>query len=186
MKNLHKVLSCFVLLCCFHFAYAQQQPIAKYSASVENRPGSSRGLVPITINIYSYTPDDEVKKYAEALKTGGQDALDKAIWNVKRGHVTQVGGVGLDINYAREIDTPNGKMIRMVSSRPMSIYEFGRNVPSTDYPFGVIEITVGKDGKMTGKVIGAAKLKLTPDNILQIETYGSRSARLLSVKQDVK
>jgi len=184
MKDFRNLMCSLISLFCFtlHFAYAADQPIAKYSASIENRPGSSRGLVPITINIYSYTPDEEVKKLAETLKTGGQDALDKSIWDVKRGHVAQVGGVGLDINYAREIETPNGKMIRMISSRPMSFYEFSRNVPSTDYPFGVIEITVGKDGKLTGKIIGAAKLELAADNILQIKTYGSRSARLLSVK----
>ena len=184
MKN-RNIIYCVVFFVCvvFQFAYAEDQPIEKYSASIENRPGSSRGLVPITIKIYSFTPDDVVKKLAETLKTGGQDGLDKAIWDVKVGHVEQVGSVGLDINYVRKFDTPNGQMIRMVSSRPMSFYEFSRNVPSTDYPFGVIELTTGKDGKLTGKIIGAAKLELTADNILQIKTYGSRSARLLNVKK---
>jgi hypothetical protein len=185
MKNFPTVMCSLISLLCliFQFGYADNEPIEKYSASIENRPGSARGLVPITISVYSYTPEEEVAKLAAALKSGGQDALDKAIWDVKRGHVTQVGGVGLDVGYIRALDTPNGKMIRMITSRPMSFYEFGRNVPATEYPFGVLELTTGKDGKMQGRIIGAAKLTLSADNVLQIETYGSRSARLLSVKK---
>ena len=162
---------------------AEEKAIEQYSASIMI-VGSAKGRTPITIRIFSYTPDEEVAKLAELLKTKGQDAVADAIWKTARGHIAPVGGVGIDINYARVLNTEKGKVIRMVSARQMPFWEQSSGRPSTDYPFSILDLTIGSDGRMEGKVIAKAKVEINKENVLQLNSYGSQTIILNNIKKD--
>src|SRR5262249_30849583 len=139
---------------------ADDKVIESYSASLANMQGAGRGPVQIKLLVYSYTPDEEVQKLAQTLKTGGQDAVEKALWNTQRGKVAPVGALGVDVNYVRVLNSDKGKIIRMVTARPMSFLELRNNGRSTDYPFGIVELVIGNDGKIEGSMIAAAKIEV--------------------------
>ena len=161
---------------------AEEKPIEEYSASI-TMIGSARGPTTIAIRIYSYTPEEEVAKLAELMKTKGQDAVADAIWNVARGQIAPVGELGMDINYIRAVNTDKGKTIRMATARQVPFWEQSSGRPSTDYPFSIIELTFGNDGKILGSVIAKAKIEINKDNGLEVKSYGSDSIRLLSIKK---
>lgn len=161
---------------------AEEKPIEEYSASI-TRIGSAKGPTTIAIRIYSYTPEEEVAKLAELMKTQGQDAVADAIWNVARGHIAPVGDVGMDINYVRAVSSDKGKTIRMATARQMPFWEQSSGRSSTDYPFSIMELTIGNDGKIVGSVIAKAKIEINKDNGLEVKSYGSDSVRLMSIKK---
>ena len=188
MKNLPYFLFALVLLFWAgsfsrNVYAAEDQAIESYSASV-SRIGSAKGPMPITIRIYSYTPDEDAAKLAEMLKSHGQETVADAIWKVQRGNITPVGGVGIDVNYIRVLQSDKGKIIRMVTARQMSFLELKRSGLSTEYPFGILELTIGTDGKIGGTVIAAAKIQFNKDNVPEVKSYGSDSVRLLNIRKD--
>ena len=163
-------------------AYSDDKPIETYSATLTSLD-SAKGPTRVTIRILSYTPDEEVAKLANLLKTKGQYEVNKEIWNVVRGHIAPVGGLGIDLNYIRAFNTDKGKMIRLVSSRQMSFLEMKINGRSTDYPFSIVELTFLDNGKIEGSIIGAAKVELSQDNVLNVESYGSDRLRLINISK---
>lgn len=190
MKNFQYVVFGLIVLFCaawasFDVYAAEDKAIESYSASVE-RIGSARGPMPISIRIYGYTSDEDAVKLAETLKSLGQDAVADAIWKTAKGYIAPVGGVGIDINYIRVLKSDKGQTIRMVTARQMSFLEIKRSGLSTEYPFGVLDLTIGNDGKMEGKVIAAAKIQFNKDNAVEIKSYGSDSVRLLNIRKDSK
>ena len=176
------LIFCGALL--FRIVYAaEDQAIESYSASV-TRMGSAKGPTPITIRIYSYTSDEDAAKLAEMLKSRGQEAVADSIWKVKKGHIAPVGGVGMDVNFIRVLKSNKGQTIRLVTARQMSFLELKRSGLSTQYPFGILDLTVGNDGKIEGRIIAAAKVQFNKDNVVEVKSYGSDAIRLLNIKKD--
>lgn len=164
-------------------AQADDKVIESYNATITMLGGPGRGPIPIRILIYSITPEDEVAKLAETLKSGGQDALVDALDKTpQRGRISPVGQLGNDLNYVRVINTEKGRVIRMLSNRNMSFLELTRGGRSTDYPFGIVELVIGNDGKIEGTVIGGAKIEVK-DNALEVESFGIQPLRLMSIKK---
>lgn len=164
-------------------AAAEDQAIESYSASV-TRMGSAKGPMPISIRIYAYTSDEDVAKLSEMLKSRDQEAVADAIWKVKMGHIAPAGGVGIDVNFIRVLQSDKGKIIRLATARQMSFLELKRSGLSTEYPFGILELTVGNDGKIEGTITAAAKIQFNKDNVLEVKSYGSERLRLLNIRKD--
>lgn len=164
-------------------AQADDKVIESYNATITMLGGPGRGPIPIRILIYSITPDAEIAKLAETLRSGGQDALVDALDKApQRGRISPVGQLGNDLNYVRVLNTEKGRVIRMISNRNMSFMELTRGGRSTDYPFGIVELVIGNDGKIEGTVIGGAKIDVK-DNALEVESYGIQPLRLMSLKK---
>lgn len=157
--------------------------IESYSATITMLGGPGKGPIPINILVYSITPDEDVARLINIMKTGGQDALVDAFdKEPQRGRISPVGRLGNDLNYIRAIDTPKGRILRMVSNRNMSFMELTNAGRSTDYPFGILELVIGSDGKIEGTAIGGAKLEVK-DNTLEVESYGIQPLRLMNLKK---
>ncbi|PWT89879.1 MAG: hypothetical protein C5B54_08220 [Acidobacteria bacterium] len=162
---------------------ADEQPIESYSASISSMGGSSRAPTPVNIRIFSYTSDEDRERLAEMLKTKGQDAVADAIFKVVKGKITPVGGVGMDINYIRALQTDKGKTIRLACARQMSFFEQNQAGLSTEYPFTIVDLTFGNDGKIEGTIVAKASVQLNKDNVVDIKSYGSDRLRLLNIKK---
>ena len=145
--------------------------------------GGAAGMVSLSIMIDSFTPDEEVLKLAEILKSQGPDALAKAIDKTQRGRIAPVGRIGNDINVARSFQTEKGRVIRLVSNRPLGFLELRRGGRSTDYQFSVLEIIFDEKGEGQGVAIGAAKIKFNKENQLEVEQLGTYTTRITNVRR---
>ncbi len=67
----------------------------------------TRGL---TLTIDGYTSDADALRYAEILKSKGQDALLKAVGHEKKGSFALDGELGRDPNTVRVHSIPAGKL----------------------------------------------------------------------------
>ena len=187
-RSLHVVLS--LILCCASAALLLQasgeekekkkKQREEYNATAIVTSGGA-SMVSFTILIDSFTPDDEVLKLAEILKAQGPDTLAKAVDKTQRGRIAPVGRIGNDINVARSFQTEKGRVIRLVSNRPLGFLELRRGGRSVDYQFSVIELTLNEKGEGEGVALGAAKIKFNKDNRLEVENYGQSAIRITNV-----
>ena len=156
-----------------------------YSATAFGVAGAAAGQsVSLTIYIDDYTTDAEAHELAQTLKTGGSDAVLKAMDKIKpkKGRIAVVGRTGQEISIIRSRPAGKGqRRIFLVLDRPISFLELRQGTRSRDYEFGVIELLVDEKGKGSGTALVAAKIKFTKQDTLEIEHYGVDPVRLVNV-----
>ena len=124
----------------------------------------------------------------------GQDALLRALQKMPdHGRISIPGWQGPDPHNARlgwvlhyAYETPGedgGYRIGIATDRYIGMWE-ARNQPRTiDYPFSLLELRVGKDGKGVGKMAVATKIDYDKKKKqIVLENYSSEPVRLNEVK----
>ena len=122
------------------------------------------------------------------LKTGGQDKLLRALQNVKprTGFIRLPNSLGWDLRYARDNVQPDGtRQIVIATDKPVSFAAAARAAESTDYPFTILEMRMGKDNKGEGRMLARSAIA-TKDGRLQLENYGNEPIKLSLITQEVK
>lgn len=143
----------------------------------------------VTINIESYSSDQDARALQAALLDGGPDALLKALEKMKPiGRIERVGTVSFyDFKFIRSVSTPTGRQIIAVTDRPIGFLEAYFAGRSTDYKFGILQIDLKDDkkGKEEGEgaLIYAAQIKALDGDKFEIENFGVDPIKLMGVRQ---
>ncbi len=139
---------------------------------------------PFTLTIKGQTSNDEAARNIEILRSGGQDALLRAIHKQDLGQFAVEGNVGRPINVIREHRTDHGRKITFVFERWLRMFELRYGTRSEDYPFTFGELYIDDDGKGEGSIIPAAKIYFDKkeDNTIAVENFGIYPARLANVR----
>ena len=119
------------------------------------------------------TPDDQ-KTLIDAFERSGQDGLVDVLEHMKsKGRVRFAsGGVGNDVKYIIELPSDNGRRLRLVTDRNIAFAEAYAGTRSQEYSVGAIELLLTPDGKGSGTVLPACKMKVDKKtNKIDIETY---------------
>lgn len=167
----------------------------KFSALAHLPSGAGRRMVGagatgnVDLYVNHYTSDEEAKTLAALLVQAGPDALLKALEKIKsKGKVTLTGQVSFyDLKIIRSHKTPTGRRIYAVGDRPIRFLEAYAGNPSTDYPFGILqlELKTKENGKEEGEgaLIYSAKIKVLDGNSIDVESYGVGAIRLMGVRK---
>ena len=133
-----------------------------------------------TVTINRYTPPNQVRELNEALASGGQDQLLKAMSKMDAGRVQIGTGVGVRAN-AVIVDPwgDGGRRITVLYERWLQIAELRYGTRSQDYPIGYAEIYLDRNGRGEGTLIPAARVRLKGGNTWEVEDFGVFPARLL-------
>jgi hypothetical protein len=133
--------------------------------------------------ITSYTTDDELASYAQLLKNKGQDALTNTLWKQDKGRINLVGTTGNEIAIARKRQQGEKTIITIVTARKMSFGELRNSGRSVDYPFGFLQVTLDANGKGTGQIMAAAKIRFDKKSgKYEIESYGNQYIKATNVR----
>lgn len=138
----------------------------------------------VTMTVERWTTDEEKAALIKALGEGGSDALLKALRKMTVGYVRTTRSLRYPLNFASTFQTEKGRVVRLVTERPISFVEAVRPTRSEDYEFGVIELTLNEKGKGEGVIIPTAKVSLNKDGQLEVESLGTGPQKLLGVKKD--
>jgi hypothetical protein len=127
----------------------------------------------LTIYIEQLSTPDERKVLIDAFARSGQEGLRNALEKMKpKGRVRfSSGGVGNDVKYIIELPSEKGRRFRLVTDRNLSFAELYYSTRSRDYDVGAMELTITPDGKGSGRVLPACKLKLNKQKQIEIETF---------------
>lgn len=136
-----------------------------------------------TVTINRYTPPNQVRELNEALASGGQDQLLKAMSKMDAGRVQIGTGVGVRAN-AVIVDPwgDGGRRITVLYERWLQIAELRYGTRSQDYPIGYAEIYLDRNGRGEGTLIPAARVRLKGGNTWEVEDFGVFPARLLALR----
>jgi hypothetical protein len=140
----------------------------------------------LTMTINHWTTDLETKKLYETLQGGGTEGFLKAMRERTVGYVAYTGTLRWPLNIARMFKLEDGRtLVRLVTARPILWWEIAAATPrSRDYEFGYIEFTINEEqNKGEGYLIHTAKIDLTPEGKVSIETLGTNPHKLQNVKQ---
>ena len=170
------------------FAQEEKEEI-RFTSNVIGWSGPATGKTGrLTMVINHWTTDLETKKLYETLMEGGTDELLKAMREKQVGYVWYTQTLRWPLNVARMFKTEDGKiLIRLVTARPILWWEFARHTSrSRDYEFGYIEFTLDEEKNIgEGYLIHTAKIDLTKEGKVSIETLGTNPHKLQTVKKEI-
>lgn len=165
---------------------AGRETIHAHAVAMGARPGPNTGL--FSARIDRYTSDEELAKWAQVFREGGQEALVSAWLHEEPvvGSAKFAQTLGRDLRVARSHPTEKGRRITLVTDRPLATPEVMRDLRSSDYPIGWIEVEVDGEGRGEGTLVAAAQLEVDDNGNLTVESYGVQPVRLLKVRIEVE
>jgi hypothetical protein len=142
----------------------------------------------ITIRIESYSTPEDQKTLIDAFSKGGHNALVDALAKMKgRGRVAITGrGVGYQIAYIRNIQTPTGRTIRLITDRPINIGEATFSTRSEDYDLTLMEIHLNdsdKDKSTGNLIVGGRFMVDKKKKQIEFESYQATPWRLTAIME---
>jgi hypothetical protein len=161
--------------------------ITAWAVNMSNIATGSNAIVDITINRWS--TDEERKGLITTFLEKGPEKLLDAVQDAKPvGRIRLPNTLGYDLRFARHFPMDEGGERYVIMTDRRIGFAEARNQPRTiDYPFTLIEIRVGKDGKGEGKMSVATKISYNKkQNTVELENYATEPVRLTNVKVEKK
>ena len=157
--------------------------LTAFAVDLSSRTGGARsGTVDIVLDRWS--TDAERDRLFAALREGGSDALLRALQDIDElGHIQSPGRLGYPLRFAREIPLPDGgRRLILATDRPIGFLEARAQTRTLDYPFAIIDIRLGADGKGEGKLLPLAKVEAHSKHLVEVENYDIEPVRLTQVR----
>jgi hypothetical protein len=150
-------------------------------AIVNNNVASGAGRVEIQITRWS-TEAERTKLVNALVQKGPEKLLDELRDARPVGTIRTPDSLGYDLRYAHQAPGEDGgRRIVIATDRPIGFWE-ARNQPRTiDYPFTVIQMQIGADGKGQGTLSYATKI-LAHNNIVELENFASAPVMLTEIQ----
>jgi hypothetical protein len=148
-------------------------------------PGARRAGI-VEINVDRWSSNQERDSLLATLRTQGENSLLSSLQETKRvGFIRTPDRLGWDLHFATETPTNDGgRDIVIATDRPIRFWEAANLTRTLRYPFTVIEIHLGKDGKGEGRMSTAAKLSMSKDGkTLELENYSTQPVILEKVAE---
>lgn len=161
------------------------QPPEKYTAFAVDmgRPGrAAAGTVDIAITRWS--SDAERDRLLAVLREKGPDKLLDVLRDLPRvGYIRTPTSLAYDLRFARKVPGEDGgEVISLMTDRYISQWEAVNRPRTIDYPFTLIELRIGADGRGEGKMSLATKITADRSTIV-LENYSAQPVLLNNVKR---
>jgi hypothetical protein len=137
----------------------------------------------IEIIIDEFTSDEEYMEQLTILKSEGQDALRKKLERIEKGRILWPPDQ-VKIAIAHISESEAGTIVRVFTARPWYfLQERFRGEPSNDYPFGLIELRIDKNGNGQGTIVVAAKAMISEGNRIELMSQKNPYIKVHTVRR---
>ncbi len=174
MRKLSLILLCLALVTLLAAKVVPERYLAfvVLPAGMESRTGG--GTTQLNIYVNGYTSDEQMNKLRDVFDDGkNPDALLSAIQKMPSlGLVSVPGQVPYDIKIIRTRDVDGGREITMITDRPIGYWEAMNSPVTQNYPYGMVQFTVDKDGKGKGQAWILGKMKSIGPTKVVLDDYG--------------
>jgi len=181
-------------------ASAQQQSAAQlannapetftaFAVNMNTRAATGAATSQVDIHVQRYSTDKERDDLMKAFKSGGQDALLDELQKLPVvGYIRTPASLRYDLHFARQVPNPEGgRKIILLTDRHMAMWEVVNSTRSTNYPFTLVQLQIGPDGKGVGKASIATKITQGGmDNVIELENFDSQPVMLNNVQKSSK
>jgi len=152
------------------------------TATVKTADGKS-GSAPVTITIDRTMPASEAAPLVAAFKSGGAEALRKALVGVAPTGSVRVGdGKVTPTRFTIERATGGGRLVTILTDQPLVFIGAAKPgaKPKAGYDFAVVDLILDASGGGTGTIAPAARLKLNGDALV-VDDYSGEVVRLTAI-----
>ena len=143
---------------------------------------------PVEFVVERYSTDAERDTLMKALQDQGPDKLLATLQNLPRvGYLRTPNSIGYDLRFARKVPGEDGgETITLMTDRYITFWEATNRPRTIDYPFTLIEVRIGPEGKGEGKLSLATRITYDKkNNTVVLEDYKSQPTLLNEVKREV-
>jgi hypothetical protein len=155
------------------------------AVNMEAPPGAV--ATPVDILVSRWSTDAERDRLLNTMMESGPDRLLDVLQEMPRvGSIRTPDSIGYDLHFARHTPGADGaERIVIMTNRPIGFWE-ARNQPRTiDYPFTVIELRIGSNGKGEGKMsIGTKITADKEDHTIVLENWAAQPVMLNDVHKE--
>ena len=155
--------------------FADKKPSEHFTALAVLPASAGPGTANLTIDIQGYTDDSTMNSLGAILSDeNNQNALLKKFQDMPGiGDVSREGRVGVQVKVIRVQQSPDGgRVITMLTDRPIHFWEASQGSPTVDYPYGMIRFTINESGDGKGEAYPVVKVKNIGANNIDIDDYG--------------
>ncbi len=142
---------------------------------------------PVEFVIERYSSDEERDRLMKVLVDKGPDKLLDTLQSLPRvGYFRTPNSIGYDIKFAhKHKGEDGGDVVTMMTDRYIGFWEAANRPRTIDYPFTLIEIRIGPEGKGEGKMSLATKVMYDKkNNTIVLEDYKSQPVILNQVSRE--
>jgi hypothetical protein len=143
----------------------------------------------VELVVNRWSSEAERDRLLSVLLEKGPNQLLEALRETPRvGYIRTPDSIGYDLHYAQKMPGEDGgERVVLATDRYISFWEAVNRPRTIDYPFTVIELRIGTDGKGEGKMSLFAKIVADKKNkTIILEDYGTQPVLLQSVRREVK
>jgi hypothetical protein len=152
-------------------------------AIANNNIRTGAGTVLISIDRWSTTAERD--RFVATLRNKGPQALVDALQDTRPvGRIRTPDSLGYDLRYA--FQTPGedgGRRIVIATDRPIGFWEAYDRPRTVDYPFTIVQMQIGGDGRGTGTLSEFTKVLASGDNIF-LENFASSPIMLTDIRSE--
>ena len=141
------------------------------------------GAGTVLISIERWSTNAERDRFVSTLRNKGPQALVDALQDTRPvGRIRTPDSIGYDLRYA--FQTPGedgGRRIVIATDRPIGFWEAFDRPRTVDYPFTIVQMQIGPDGRGTGTLSEFTKVLASGDNIY-LENFASAPVMLTDIR----
>jgi hypothetical protein len=152
-------------------------------AIVNNNLASGAGTVLIRINRWS--AEAERTRLIETLQKKGSEKLLDELQDMRSvGTIRTPDSLAYDLRYAHQRPAEDGgRQIVLATDRPIGFWEAVRQPRTIQYPFTVIQMQMGRDGKGKGTLSYATKIIARGDTV-ELENFATQPIMLTEIRSE--
>lgn len=126
----------------------------------------------LNMTVDRWATEEELAGFKKVLTEGGPDALYKALAGRDMGRIQTTQSYEYRIYLAISVPTEKGRIVKLVTERPVFMKEAVRDADTLEYIYSYIELTLDAKGKGSGKILGTAKIVVDKNAKVDVETHG--------------
>lgn len=149
-------------------------------AVANNNLVSGAGTVLISLDRWSTMADRD--RLVRTLREQGPRAMLDALRDMRPvGRIRTPDSLGYDLHYAQQMATDDGgRRIVIATDRPIGFWEAWNRPRSVDYPFTVIQMNINREGRGTGTMSLATRIRAYA-SIIELEDFASSPVMLTEI-----
>ena len=141
------------------------------------------GAGTVLISVDRWSTNAERERFVSTLMNKGPRALIDVLQDTHPvGRIRTPDSIGYDLRYAQQ--TPGedgGRRIVIATDRPIGFWELTNRPRTVDYPFTIVQMQIGADGRGTGTLSEFTKVLANKDNIY-LENFASAPVMLTDIR----
>jgi hypothetical protein len=136
----------------------------------------------VIMRVTRWSTNAERERLIETLQKQGAEALLDELQDMRSvGTIRTPDSLAYDLRYAHERPLPEGgRQIVLATDRPIGFWEAVRQPRTIQYPFTVIQMQIGPDGKGKGTLSYATKI-VARGNVVELENFATQPVMLTEI-----